>query len=371
MEQTDNILDMRRYWRSAKKLWWLYLASTLICVGAASWYVSRSLTKLPIKGEMLIGEESFTDGGAGMMAAAKNAGGISQMMKTFSVGGFGASAVDNEVLVLSSHDVMLRTVKTLGLNLVYIGKNASGDKAQLWKDTPVRADASEEYFDTLSTAYNVKVNLLPNGKANLIATKGFFKKVIATADNVTLPTALKTPYGTLQILRGETFDSSPYREINISVAGNQARAIALAKDINIDIMTKLSDVIELNLDYPNKMLGKAIVDGVMAEYNAKRLRPCARNRRKLNKVLRRTNCRDPLATSKPQNRKWPITNATTPYQAPMQKPKCSQKWEPKAKPWRLRPSTRFPTTKMSSRHLKVVSIPTISFLKWLQSATLP
>ena len=270
--EKENIIDLRRFSRSVKRLWWLYLVSSLCMLCGAFWVVSRMLPKVPIGGEMLVGEDSLSDGGAGLLSSAgKGAGGIGQIMKTFSVGGFGASAVDNEVLVLGSHDVLVRTVKKLSLNRSYVGKTEDGEKAQLWGDSPVVVEASAEYFDTLSVSYNVNVKLLPGGKADIKATKGLFKRVIAEAEGVTLPTNLKTPYGNIQILRGETFDSSPYREMSINVFGNSGAAVNLAALLDIDVMTKLSDVIEIKLEYANAELGKAIVDGVMAEYNAKRL----------------------------------------------------------------------------------------------------
>ena len=219
--EKENIIDLRRFSRSVKRLWWLYLVSSLCMLCGAFWVVSRMLPKVPIGGEMLVGEDSLSDGGAGLLSSAgKGAGGIGQIMKTFSVGGFGASAVDNEVLVLGSHDVLVRTVKKLSLNRSYVGKTEDGEKAQLWGDSPVVVEASAEYFDTLSVSYNVNVKLLPGGKADIKATKGLFKRVIAEAEGVTLPTNLKTPYGNIQILRGETFDSSPYREMSINVFGS-------------------------------------------------------------------------------------------------------------------------------------------------------
>ncbi|MCM1348341.1 MAG: hypothetical protein NC338_02935 [Firmicutes bacterium] len=271
MEQKNNVIDIRRFIRASKKIWWLFLASAIICVGAAGWYVSRSLQKFPITGEMLIGEESMIDGGASALAAAKAGGGMGQMLKTFSIGGLGGSAVDNELLVLGSHDVMLRTVRALDLNRSYLGKTEDGTKALLWRNSPVVVAASSEYFDTLATGFNLKIKLLPGGKADIVATKGLLRKVIAEAKDVKLPTLFSTPLGKVEVLRGESFDSSPYRTITVNVNGNNPAAVKLAKDLDIAIKTKLSDVIYVDLECANKDLGKAIVNGVMAEYNAKRL----------------------------------------------------------------------------------------------------
>lgn len=269
--ENNNIIDIRRFNRAVKKIWWLYLIAIAICVGAAGFYLSRSLTKTPVLGEMLIGEESMTDGGAGALAAAKGAGGMSQMLKTFSIGGFGGAAVDNEMLILSSHDVMERTVKTLGLNRTYIGKTETGEKAMLWPASPIKVEAPAEFFDTLTTAFNLKIKLLPGGKANIKATKGMLGRTIAEAKDVKLPAMFKTPLGNLQILRGESFDSSPYKQITVNISGNNLAAINLSKEVEVNIISKLADVIELEYKCANVELGKAVVNGIMNEYNVKRL----------------------------------------------------------------------------------------------------
>lgn len=274
MEKNSNIIDLRRFWRAVKRLKWLYLAAIIVCGGAATWYVTRSLKKFPIKGEILIGEESMDSatGAAALAGAGKSAaGGMGQLMKTFSVGGFGGAAVDNEALILGSHDVLLRTVKNLNLNRTYIGKDEDGKKKLLYRNSPVTVDAPAEFFDTLHTSFDVKIKLLPGGKADIKVQKGLLRHTLAEISDVKLPTAVKTPYGTLQIMRTDTFDSSPYRNVSVRVAGNELATMSLSKQLDIDLATKLSDVLEVTIEYADVQLGKDIVDGVMGEYNAKRL----------------------------------------------------------------------------------------------------
>lgn len=271
MEKDKNVVDLRRFWRAVKQTKYVYLALLILFGSAAGFMVYRMMPKVPVSGEMLIGEESMSDGGAGMLAAAKGAGGMSQMLKTFSVGGFGGAAVDNEVLVLASHDVMLRTAKTLNLNRTYIGKGEDGKRRLLWRNEPVRVEAPEAYFDTLQTAYNLNINILPDGKVDVVAKKGLLGTEIAKAEGLALPAVFKTPYGELQLLKGENFADTPYKELKVGISGNTAVAIDLTTNVGIDVKTKLSDVIVIDYECANPELGKAIVNGVMTEYNKKRL----------------------------------------------------------------------------------------------------
>lgn len=263
MEQKSNTIDIRRLWRAIVQCKWVYLAFILLFTGAAAWISFRSLTRYEIQGNMLIGDEESSSSSKG--------GGLAQMMKTFSVGGFGASSVDNEVLIIKSHDVMLRTVRALGLNRTYFGKDADGDKAMLYSELPVRVEAPAEYFDTLHQSFSINISLIGDSKADIKVTKGFFKRTVKEVNGVTLPAMLETPYGNFQIIRTDLFESTPYRTISVNVTGNDAAAIGLGKSLDIDVTSKVADAITVGLKYPNTDLGKAIVDGVMTEYNAKRL----------------------------------------------------------------------------------------------------
>ena len=263
MQQQESKIDMRRFLRAIRQCKWVLLAIIVLFTAAGCWIGFRGLPKYDIQGQMLIGEIGYDSDNKG--------GGIAQMMKTFSVGGFSASTVDNEILILDSYDVMLRTVRTLGLNRTYIGKDREGDKVMLYKDTPVKVEAPVEYFDSLKVSFNLKITLADDGKADIVASEGFFNSTIKEVKAVTLPYMLETCYGSLQIMPTGLLKSSPFRKISVSITSNELAARALHKTLDVEVATKLSDIINVDLSYANSELGKAIVNGVMTEYNAKRL----------------------------------------------------------------------------------------------------
>ena len=263
MESNDKQIDFRRLGRSIMQCRWIIIAIIIIFTTVGGWKSMTRLPKYDIKGEMLIGEIGYDENG--------KAGGISQMMKPFSVGGFGAAAVDNEILIMGSHDVLKRTVRMLGLNRFYVGKLSDGEKEILYNNSPIRVEAPAEFFDTLSVSFKIRMVIHDNGLVDIKATKGFFNKTLKEVKNTKLPILFETQYGSVQILPSDTISSSKYTEITVSVSNNDLCALNLAKEIEIDVATKLADVIEVGYQYPNSALGMAIVNGVMAEYNAKRL----------------------------------------------------------------------------------------------------
>ncbi len=264
MQQQESKIDLRRLWRSVRQCRWFYLAAIVLFTSLGIWLSVRSLPKYEINGQMLIGEIGYDQDSKG--------GGIAQMIKTFSVGGFSASTVDNEVLIMQSHDVMLRTVRALGLNRTYIGKDVDGKKAMLYKETPVRVEAPVEFFDTLSIGITLKIKLNNNGTADIKATTGMFSKKLSEQNGVRLPHLFKTPYGALNIMPVDSLiKTTPYNNISVNITSNDIAATKLYEESEIEVATKLSDIININFHCANPDLGKAIVNGIMTEYNAKRL----------------------------------------------------------------------------------------------------
>ena len=262
MEKEESTLDLRRFWRAAMQWRWLLIAGTVLLTAAGAWFGFSRLTKYEINGEVLIGDNSAEPD--------SRAGGLQQMMRTFSVGGFSGTAVNNELMILGSHDVFLRTVRALNLNRVYIAKNAEGKKSRLYQDLPVRVEAPAEQFDTLNAAFNIKIEFLEGGKVDIRATKGFFKTLLTEAKGVTLPYNLKTPYGSYQILAGNDFDHNPYTQVNVTVTGNELAATDLYKQVMLDTPDKMADIISLDYSCDNAQLGMATINAVMGEYNSKR-----------------------------------------------------------------------------------------------------
>lgn len=264
MEQTENKIDLIRPLFFIKRYKWIYLSLIVVFIGLGIWLSVRSLPNSTIEGSMLIGEIGYD-------SENKGAGGIAQMMKTFSVGGFGGSTVDNEIQILKSHDVMMRTVRSLGLTRVYIGKDSEGEKAQLYQNSPVRIEAPVEFFDSLTTTFKVKIDLHADGTADIKATKGFFGSTIAEMENASLPKLLETPYGSLQVMPTDCYATSAYRSVTVTIKSTATAATDLNNIADIECPDKMADVINVDLKYSNTNYGKAIVNGIMGEYNAKRL----------------------------------------------------------------------------------------------------
>lgn len=262
MKSNENAIDLRRFFRQAKKSIWVYIGSLIFFGALAGYYIYRAMPQYVVEGAMLI-EDSSEEA-----SAVKSAGPLSAMMRTFSVGGFSTSSVDNEVHLAGSRDVMLRTVRALQLNRLYIGRGADGRRSVLYP-SPVRVEAPAEFFDTLGVSFNVDITFA-SGKADIKVSKGFIPRTVAEVNGTSLPAVVETPWGPLTVAYGDTTGTPLPQKIKAVVCGNEAAAHRLYDEVSVEVNDKMADIVDLSMKYPSRRLGMAIVNTLMEQYISKR-----------------------------------------------------------------------------------------------------
>ena len=261
----NDSLDLRRHIRAIRQGKWWFLGSILLFGTLAIIYYVKHMPQYDINATMLLEEDN--DGGGG---ALKKAGGMAQLMRTFSVGGFGSASIDNEIEVVKSHDVMMRTVKTLGLNRTYLEKDGL-KKEILYKTSPVMMEAPDEFFDSLSVSFQVNIHLHRGGTADVTVNQGLFKKTVAEYGNITFPLSVKAPCGKFQLLKGPLYSDALNKHIIINVSGNDKMCEYFSELVKIWQDNKKSDVISLHYVDASVERGKDILNTIMKGYNDKRI----------------------------------------------------------------------------------------------------
>lgn len=261
----NNDLDLRRFFRAVISLKWVYLLSFVIMMGLALTYCLIKQPQYVVKSTMLI-EDTSNDSPSALAAAA---GGMASMMKSFSIGGFGSSSVDNEVLLVNSHEVLIRTAKALGLNRNYVVRDGLL-KEMVYPLAQIAVEAPEAMFDTLTHTFKVRVDILGPDRADVRITRGLLGRTIGKADNTTLPVRIDTELGAVTVLPTSAYSGEPQR-IDVAVSGYEHVVDFLTEKVEVDITDKRADAINFELLYPNRERGKAILNTIMAQYNIKRL----------------------------------------------------------------------------------------------------
>ena len=260
-ETSQSVIDLRRHWRALRRGWWLYVLSLAVMLGLAGYYAANKQQQYRLTATVLIEDDKDNAGGIKMM------GGLGQIARTFSLGNF-SSSVDNEWLVMSSHDVYERAVKTLGLNRTYVQRTGLFTKRLLYRNSPILLDAPDAFFDTLSVSMRMTVDL-HNGKADVKMSRGRWKKPFLEKNSQTLPCTLQTPYGPLQLLKSSHFQSKENRTIVINVASNNEMAAYFQQKVDIGIKSKKGDAIVLRFK-DDKQRGLDLLNALVDAYNAKR-----------------------------------------------------------------------------------------------------
>lgn len=260
---SNNTIDLRRHSREIKQHKWWIIASVAAFALLALWYWQHHMPEYTVHSVMLIEEDE--DNGTG--SSISKAGGISQMMRAFSIGGFGASSVDNERIIAETHTVLMRTIKDLGLNCTVVGHDGFKRKALYGNQSPIKVNAPSELFDTLRVG--LKMNIAFSGeKATIRVKKGMFTTV-TTLHDVTLPCEVRTPYGTFQVAHNDS--CQPLKdftnEFTVSIAGSEPLVEYYRKKITLDLYDKKADAVEFTLDDPCPERGIAILNKMMENYN--------------------------------------------------------------------------------------------------------
>lgn len=258
--ETDKI-DLRKYITAVKHNWLWAVAVFVVVMGLAVTYCAIKMPQYWTHSMLLI-ENDSEDG-------SQSVGALGGLMKTFSIGGFGSSSIDNELLILQSYAVKKKMVSQLGLNRTYVERNGL-IKTLLYKESPVIVDAPSTLFDTLQVGFNIRIEL-HDGKADIKATKGRLKKTIAEKYDITLPCTLNTPYGDFQILKSETYNPEETRTIDVVVQGDALVVGGYDKNnLVITYANKKSDGVILEILDPSKERGQDVLNTLMRLYNERR-----------------------------------------------------------------------------------------------------
>lgn len=246
-------IDLYALWNEYKSYWWLFLLSVIGCCAMAFVYSMVKLPQYSIKANVLVSEEE-TDGTS-----------MSRILSGSLFGG--SSSVDDEQIIMSSHTVLLQTVKDLGLNKSFVLKKGMFDKSVPFKDAPVDVTYAPAINDTLSNSILFKIWV--DEKENVKIEAESRRKTIAKANNQHFPFTLKTIYGDFVFNKTEYFEPGESFKESLYLSSYAAAAESLALNVDIDIPNKKANFIELSMEDANVPRSIAILNTIIDNYNKK------------------------------------------------------------------------------------------------------
>lgn len=263
MEKYNNELDFRRLIREIKRLKWVYVAAFVLLMSAGIVYYQRCMPEYTVMGKVLIEDSSENTPSAG-------AGGVSAIMRSFSIGGFGSSSADNEIEIMQSNKLRMRVIKLLKLNRMYVERDGL-KKKMLYFSTPVLVEPTPGMLDTLTSPLTIRLKI-ENNKVSAKAIQGrIFKKNLGEIKNMPIPCILSTTYGNFEILKATDYVDDMKAEIDVVMLGNEVASKLLSEQLYMEISDAKTDVISLSYSCPDRDKGMMVVNTVMNEYNKTRV----------------------------------------------------------------------------------------------------
>ncbi|MDE6574047.1 MAG: hypothetical protein K2L84_01810, partial [Muribaculaceae bacterium] len=250
---TSDFIDFRALLRQYTSKWYLFVISVIVCCALAFVYTRIKQPEYAVRANLLITTESDP-----LQSKLGDFGSL-----------FGSDAsVDDEIFIVSSHSLYREVVKNLGINTEYHVREGFLKNVLTYPETPIKVvPENMSMLDTLSISLGFKIKVKENGKTSVKVK--MLKKTVLNESDMSLPCVLSTPVGKFTITSTSVFVPGEDLTVNAIVRGYDAAAEDLAQIIHTEIASKRSNVITLGINTTNPDFGKAVLDDVLAQYNAR------------------------------------------------------------------------------------------------------
>lgn len=250
-----EMIDFGEMIRDAVKKWYVFAISVVVCVGLAFVYSKIHNTEYLVKANMIISQEDDT-------SPAASLAGLGSL--------FGSSAnVDDEVFAVSSHTVFKNVARELGINQRHVTRTGFLRSQFQYTDYPVAVKCNPSIPDTLRTGLSFKVVADTDGDVSVKVKAR--RDVIAEVKDAKFPVKLSTPYGEFTLDKTPYFPADEKVKTYISLMGYDDAAEMIARKVDIDIASRKSNVIELQLESTDIEYAKDVLNSIIEQYNLRGL----------------------------------------------------------------------------------------------------
>lgn len=249
-EKQLDMIDFKSIFKGYLKKWWLFAVCAVVCTGLAFVYTQIHKEKYLIKANVLISNEDSD--------VSASFGGLGNL--------FGADAyVEDEVFIVSSHSVIRQVVKDLNLNTRYIVHEGFMQNVFTYKDYPVGLYCDPAIADTLGKSLLFKVKVDKQGQVDCKVKVN--RDVVAEVKDKKFPVAVNTPYGKFILNKTKAFKNGEDVDTRITFSGIDAASEAIESDLKVDMASRKSNVIQMELESTDVEYAKDVLNAIIAQYN--------------------------------------------------------------------------------------------------------
>lgn len=251
LQEDESSIQLIDLWHMIWDHKWWYVGSVIVCILLAGFYLYRTPDTYTRSAKVII-DESDQD------ATMRNLGVASaNMMRLRSF-----NSVENEMVALSSPDLMQVVVERLNLQTRYVEKQLLRD-VELYTNTPI-----EMYLagDNPQGGFSLTASPAGQGKVALsdfqIRDEKIKKQVVGSYGDT-----LQTPVGALVILENAQSNVEFTNDIRVSWANSMATAKGYCAKLNISLAGKESSVIVISMNDTYPARSSSIISSLIDVYN--------------------------------------------------------------------------------------------------------
>lgn len=261
MEEQEESINLRALLIKYLVYWPWFIASVIICLGCAFFYLRFQTPVYNTTAAVLIKE---SDPRSKAMTQANGAVAALQDISGFSM----TSNFDNEVEILKSRTLIKKVVSELGLYIQINQEQTFGYDIPLYKNSPVKVYVTPEEAERMQGGAKLKMHYTPDGKLSLTAKyMQHQEKAEITASFDSLPAVLPTPVGVFSFTRNDSARIEKPIELNAYIASPVAVAQSYAQNMSVNPTSKTTTIAQISVKNAHRQRAVDFINRLVAIYN--------------------------------------------------------------------------------------------------------
>ncbi|MCM1107540.1 MAG: polysaccharide biosynthesis tyrosine autokinase [Clostridium sp.] len=237
-EDESSGFDFKKIWMMFVLHWYWFVFSAIVCLSVAFVYLRYTRPVYSTSMKVLIKDDNGKSRGGGMD--------LSQMGMISNTNGF-----DNELEILSSKSLAIRTVKTLKLYARYYAEGRLSNR-ELYKCSPVLVDMDESSLDRLQRLVTMEIEKAGNG---VRVTINLSDSTVVTKTLDRLPATVQTPLGLFSFMPNPGFEMGNRKlYVHIYSPSMMGRMYASALSASSSSKTTTVALVSLQDTEPNRAM---------------------------------------------------------------------------------------------------------------------
>lgn len=261
IEEHEESINLRALLTKYFIYWPWFIASVIICLGCAFFYLRFQTPVYNTTAAVLIKE---SDPRSKAMTQTNGAVAALQDISGFSM----TSNFDNEVEILKSRTLVKKVVNELGLYIQHSKNKTFGYEIPLYVNTPVKVYITPEEAEKLQGDVKLKMIYTPEGSLSLTAKYILNQNELETTANFdSLPAVLPTPVGVFSFTCNDSVTVDQPVKLNARITSPTAIAQDYAQNLSVNPVSKTTTIAQLSLKNSHKQRAVDFINRLVAIYN--------------------------------------------------------------------------------------------------------